>query len=403
MSIYTPTPTPTSTSNVNPRIVELFDIYISMINALNRYENEQRSTYTTPNYEEWDYWLNAAQNNPFIKTPPPPECIKYFQELFNNYTNNPSYHITYDDIVKFMYINYFSVLDNSKNLTKSQLGDLYLDIERNFISLIRTKGIDAVDDWWHFNYIQHDPNFPKQYIIQFLEIYITNEHKINVELIHAIYNQKIKYADNNKTQVQASAQSNPIPTWNGKTIGPSNNNFAGFDKVLSNSWSKLIKTTPPTKPTPTWNGKQIGENNNPFNFGNALSNIGKSTKTTPPTNKETTFIKNQNQLLQNEIIHTKEIYSTDDQKNYYLNENLNFYKKINYYLLIIYFIFAIIIAVIMFLSMKYNVYVKIGYIIFFAFFPLFIFKIEIYIYNLLRYMYALINGEVYKRKSFISE
>ena len=38
-----------------------------------------------------------------------------------------------------------------------------------------------------------------------------------------------------------------------------------------------IKTTPPTKPLPTWNGKQIDENNNPFNFGNALSTIGKPT------------------------------------------------------------------------------------------------------------------------------
>ena len=116
-----------------------------------------------------------------------------------------------------------------------------------------------------------------------------------------------------------------------------------------------------------------------------------------------TFVENQNKLLQNEIIHTQEIYSTDKQKNYYLNENLIFYKKINYYLLILYYIFALIITVIIFLSVKYTIYVKIGYILFFAFFPLIIFNIEIFIYNLIRYIYALINGEVYKRKSFISE
>ena len=192
------------------------------------------------------------------------------------------------------------------------------------------------------------------------------------------------------------------------------------------------ETTPPTKKMALFNGKPIDENNNPFaGMSKVLNNIGSfnSTETTPPTKKmalfnenpfagmdkalnntgsfsnniNMNFIKNQNQLLQNEIIHNKEFYSTDDQKNYYLNENLIFYKKINFYLLIIYFMFAFIIVIITLLSMKYNIYVKIGYIIFFLFFPFFIFRIEIYIYNLIRFIYSLINGEVYKRKSFISE
>ena len=187
-----------------------------------------------------------------------------------------------------------------------------------------------------------------------------------------------------------------------------NNFFARFGKNLSNAGNP-IQTTPPTKPLPTWKGKPIDKNNNPFSgFGKALSNIVNPIQPTPPisysnNNFNLTFLKNQNQLLQNEITNTKEIYSTDDQKNFYLNQNLTFYQNLNYYLLMLYFIFVIIISVIMFLSMKYNMYVKIGYITFFAFFPLFIFKLEIFIYNLLRYMYALINGEVYKRKSFISE
>lgn len=114
------------------------------------------------------------------------------------------------------------------------------------------------------------------------------------------------------------------------------------------------------------------------------------------------LFKNQNKLLQNQISDTSNIYSTDKQKNYYMNENLMFYKKINYYLLILYYIFVIFIAILIFLSSKFNIYMKTLLIILFFIYPIIIFNLEIFIFNLFRYLYALIRGDVYHRKSFIS-
>ena len=107
------------------------------------------------------------------------------------------------------------------------------------------------------------------------------------------------------------------------------------------------------------------------------------------------MILDQNRLLEQKNQNINENQTTDNQKNYYMNQNLVYYANVNSYLFILYFLLIIIISYITIYSIRMNNYMKIATIVGFILFPFVIYDIEVWVFRILRYFYYIANGKVY--------
>ena len=114
-----------------------------------------------------------------------------------------------------------------------------------------------------------------------------------------------------------------------------------------------------------------------------------------PTDIQKDFLNSQNNQLNAKIKTIEEETTTNNQKINYMLESIHTYKQINYYLFILYYIFVIIVAYKLFRSKNGNIYMNVFYLLCFSIFPYVIYPLEINIYNLVLYIYAFINGNIY--------
>ena len=107
----------------------------------------------------------------------------------------------------------------------------------------------------------------------------------------------------------------------------------------------------------------------------------------------------QNENLLQEIKKMEQDYSTDEQKVYYLNQQILLLQYISFYFFIIYYIIlCIFIYSFIYGKITYSRNIIIFVSILFAIYPYVISLIEYILYEFSKYIYSLINGEVYTKK-----
>ena len=108
---------------------------------------------------------------------------------------------------------------------------------------------------------------------------------------------------------------------------------------------------------------------------------------------------NQNKKLSDQVKKTSEIHSTDYQKSNYQNANMMSYKFANNILFWSYWVLVLIVAYVVFNSGTTRA-IKAIIIGLFIAYPFIITNIEILLYELLRYLYALLSNTVYTTPEF---
>lgn len=108
---------------------------------------------------------------------------------------------------------------------------------------------------------------------------------------------------------------------------------------------------------------------------------------------------NQNKKLSDQVKKTNELYSTDYQKSNYQTANMMSYKFANNILFWSYWVLVLIVAYIVFNSDATRA-IKALVIGLFLAYPFLINNIEILLYELLRYLYALLSNTVYTAPEF---
>ena len=107
------------------------------------------------------------------------------------------------------------------------------------------------------------------------------------------------------------------------------------------------------------------------------------------------FLAGQNTQLEQKIRTNEDNTTTNNQKINYMGQSINTYQQINYYLFILYYIFVVFAVYKLFRSKNSDFYSNIFYLLFFGIFPYVIYPIELKLYNLVLYIYAFVNGNVY--------
>jgi hypothetical protein len=92
---------------------------------------------------------------------------------------------------------------------------------------------------------------------------------------------------------------------------------------------------------------------------------------------------------------TKEIYSTDDRRITYTNQNLDNYKRISTVMFWLYYAMIIVISYLIYKNPAYQTPIKIAIIVGMATYPFIAYLIEYYIYSLYLYIKAMFTGTVY--------
>jgi len=102
----------------------------------------------------------------------------------------------------------------------------------------------------------------------------------------------------------------------------------------------------------------------------------------------------QNIQIQTQLSNLVNIYSIDDKKVHYQSQQTDYLAKIYYYLFILYYICAII-SIYFIVKSDKNKYIKAGIIIYIFIYPYIVNPILYRIYEMITYLYALINVHVY--------
>lgn len=114
-----------------------------------------------------------------------------------------------------------------------------------------------------------------------------------------------------------------------------------------------------------------------------------------------TAVFNENNSLQNNIQILKDTYSTDDKKFNYENDQMQWFISTNNFLYCVYFFLVMLFAVIIILkNQKYSYKIEIAMITLFIVFPFIVGPIEIFIYNIIRYIWSFIMIRAYPGNAF---
>lgn len=110
-------------------------------------------------------------------------------------------------------------------------------------------------------------------------------------------------------------------------------------------------------------------------------------------------LENQNRKLSTQIKKVSEIYSTDYQKSNYQTANMMSYKFANNILFWSYWLLVLIVAFIVFNSEMTRAFKALVIGLFVAY-PFLINNVEILLYEMLKYLYAMVSNTVYVRPDF---
>jgi hypothetical protein len=113
-------------------------------------------------------------------------------------------------------------------------------------------------------------------------------------------------------------------------------------------------------------------------------------------------LESQNNVLRKMIIDQNSEYSTDSQKVNYQNANISFYYAVNQILWWVYYIvlLAVIYCILFGSANQYSIFYKTFIVVFSICFPYVIIPIEIFLYWILTYFYAIVNKTVYYKPNF---
>ena len=114
-----------------------------------------------------------------------------------------------------------------------------------------------------------------------------------------------------------------------------------------------------------------------------------------------TAVLSENKSLQNNIQILTDIYSTDDQKASYENDQIQWFLNANNFLYCVYFFLVLLFALIIIVkNMKYSIKMKTFMIIPLVIFPFIISAIEISMYNFISFIWSFIMVRAYPGNAF---
>jgi myosin heavy subunit len=132
--------------------------------------------------------------------------------------------------------------------------------------------------------------------------------------------------------------------------------------------------------------------NNLENF-NSIDNIEGMNNIEGLTSNELRDVIKENKLLESQIQKNQNNYSADDTQVFYKQQQFYRQKNFNYFLIILFYCFVFILAIyLFFFKNNMSVYFKIFITILLAIYPFIIERIEFFLYFVLYYVYALVNG-----------
>lgn len=112
-------------------------------------------------------------------------------------------------------------------------------------------------------------------------------------------------------------------------------------------------------------------------------------------------VSNENKTIENNIQNLTDVYSTDDQKVNYENDQIEWFIKTNNILYYIYYFLVLLFAIIIIMKNKrYLISIKILMIVSLLIMPFLIGPIEIGIYNIVRYIWSFIMVRAYPGNAF---
>jgi hypothetical protein len=113
------------------------------------------------------------------------------------------------------------------------------------------------------------------------------------------------------------------------------------------------------------------------------------------------LVKNENDIIENKIGELKDTYSTDNQKVRYQADKIISLRAMNFILYIVYFVlFLTLIYVLVFMNKTLSMKMKIVIIIIFFLYPFVIDLFQQFLYFLWKYIYAILNGNVYTSNNY---
>jgi len=105
----------------------------------------------------------------------------------------------------------------------------------------------------------------------------------------------------------------------------------------------------------------------------------------------------QNEALLKQQTATRDTYSTADQAVFYQSQQTQYLDIVNYYLMILYYVFVLVVIYVLFFKQTWitsRIY-KGLFVVAVAIYPFVIPYIELFVYNLIMYLFSLVNGNVY--------
>lgn len=154
---------------------------------------------------------------------------------------------------------------------------------------------------------------------------------------------------------------------------------ACFNNLDSKIFDSIINPPPPPPPpSPAPAPVTHKTNTNPSNYSEIYS-----------------FVKSQNDTLENTIKSKKEMYSTDNQQSIYKYEKYNTLLSANYFLLIVYASIGCFLFIFLIMTENLSILSKFLIIISFSIYPFVIFYLENKFWMIGIYIYSVLSGESY--------
>jgi hypothetical protein len=106
-------------------------------------------------------------------------------------------------------------------------------------------------------------------------------------------------------------------------------------------------------------------------------------------------VKKENEQLANSFDYMKNQSSADGQKSKYVNQSTQILEKIYNVLFWIYLVVAVGLSVVIYMYSKQGIYMKVFFILLVLLFPYYIYPLENFVFEIMRYLYSLVLSVVY--------
>ena len=106
-------------------------------------------------------------------------------------------------------------------------------------------------------------------------------------------------------------------------------------------------------------------------------------------------VKTENDRIKNTYDVMKNANSASGQKSKYVNQSTQILQKIYDVLFWIYLVVAVGLSVVIYMYSKQGIYMKVFLILLVLLFPFYIYPLEIFVFEILRYLYSLVLSVVY--------